>query len=207
MNAGSVSQPRTVDVGDSRALSRSISHFGKAREHLIEGDASLHAGESGPHAQVDPVAERQMPTVRSMDVERVPVGKATIVPVGRADEEEHHASRGHRRAVNGEILAGDAPSHVGRRGLKAEDLLDGVRNQRTVLDELSPLIRMVRQHLGGPSDETSRRLVSGAGQDLEVGQQFVPGQASRTVPVSSANSTLSSSVMMSSEGCSARQST
>ena len=46
--------------------------LGKAGQHLVEGDAPLHAGESGAHAQVDAVAERQMPTVVPVDVEACP---------------------------------------------------------------------------------------------------------------------------------------
>ena len=40
------------------------------------------------------------------------------------------------------------------------------------VDELSPLVRMVCQRLGRPSDQPGRRLVPGAGQDLEIGQQL-----------------------------------
>src|SRR5580700_2854797 len=103
-----------------------------------------------------------MPAVVPLDVEGVPVGKATVVPVGGANEEQHHASGRDLRSPDDEILTGDVPPDVGCRRLKAEDLLDGARDQGAVLHQPSPLVRMVCQYLCGPSDEASGRLVPGA---------------------------------------------
>ena len=93
---GSVSQPRTVDVGDSRALSRSTSHSGNRFEDLVERDAAFEAGERGAEAEVDAVAEREVLADVAMDVEPVAVGEAAVVAVRRADQEHHHAALRHR---------------------------------------------------------------------------------------------------------------
>ena len=42
--AGSVSHPRTVEVGDSFALAHVDLPLGEPAEHLVEGDAALEAG-------------------------------------------------------------------------------------------------------------------------------------------------------------------
>ena len=69
VKTGSVSQPRTVEVGESRALSRSTSHSGKRVRTSSRAMHPLHAGERRAHAQVDAVAEGEMPAVVAVDVE------------------------------------------------------------------------------------------------------------------------------------------
>ena len=95
---GSVSQPRTVDVGASLARSQSTSHSGKRLEHLVERDAALEPGERGAEAEVDAVAEREVLADLAVDVEAVGVGVAALVTVGGADEEQHRAARRERSA-------------------------------------------------------------------------------------------------------------
>ena len=51
-------------------------------------------------------------------------------------------------------------------------------HERRVLHELAALVGMVAEHLAGPADEAVRRLVAGAGDDVDVEQRLVAGQAS-----------------------------
>ncbi len=60
----------------------------------------------------------------------------------------------------------DVAADVGRGRLEAEQLLDGVRDQRAVLDELAALVGVVGEHLAGPADEPGGGLVAGAGDDV-----------------------------------------
>ena len=99
MTTGSVSHPRTVEVGDNRALSRSTSHSGNRCEDLVERDAPFQAGQGGAEAEVDAVAERQVLPDLAVDVEPVAVGEPAVVAVGRTDQEHHDAAFGHRLAV------------------------------------------------------------------------------------------------------------
>ena len=103
-------------------------------------------------------------------------------------------------------VLGDVATDVRCGRLVAQQLLDGGVDERPVLDDLAALVRMVGQHLAGPADEPGGGLVAGPGDHGEVGEQLVAGEAAARA-VSSSNSTLSSSVMMSSDGCSTRQST
>jgi hypothetical protein len=54
-----------------------------------------------------------------------------------------------------------------RRGrLEAQDLLDRVRDERRVLDELRGAGRVLGEHLAGPADEAVGGLVAGAGEHV-----------------------------------------
>ena len=70
---------------------------------------------------------------------------------------------------------------VGRRRFVAQDLLNGIRDQRGIGDELGPLVGMIGQDLGGPADQAGRGLVPGAGEHLEVRQQLVARQLAHRV--------------------------
>ena len=71
---------------------------------------------------------------------------------------------------------GHVPADRGARRFVAEELFDGVGDQRPVGDELASLVGMVGEHFAGPPDEAGRRLVAGAGDHGRVQQRFVAGQ-------------------------------
>src|SRR5271156_2447075 len=52
--------------------------LGEAREHLVECDATLEPGQGGPEAEVDAVAEGEVPAHLTVDVEAVPIGVVTL---------------------------------------------------------------------------------------------------------------------------------
>ena len=83
VTTGSVSQPRTVDVGASLAPSRVDVPLGEPLQHLFERDAALEPGQRGAEAEVDAVAEREVLADLAVDVEPVAVGVAPVVAVRR----------------------------------------------------------------------------------------------------------------------------
>ena len=80
---GSVSQPRTVEVGAKRAPSSVDVPLGEPLQQLVERDAAFEAGERGAEAEVDAVAEGEVLADLAVDVEAVAVGEAAVVAVGR----------------------------------------------------------------------------------------------------------------------------
>ena len=56
-------------------------------------------------------------------------------------------------------VVGHVPPDMGRRRLEAEDLLDRVRDEGAVLDELAPLVGVLGEDLSRPADQAGRRLV------------------------------------------------
>ena len=52
-------------------------------------------------------------------------------------------------------------------------------NERRVLDELPPLVRVVGQHLARPADEAGRGLVAGAGDDVHVREDLLAREPAR----------------------------
>ena len=77
---------------------------------------------------MDAVAEREVLADVAPDIEAVTVGEATIVAIGRANQEHHDAAFRHRLAVVLDIAAHVA-GDVGRGWLVAKELLDGIRDQ------------------------------------------------------------------------------
>ena len=88
-----------------------------------------------------------------------------------------------------------------RRRLEAQQLLDGLGISSGFSTSLSALIGVLGEHLRRPTDEPCGGLVARARHHVEVDKQFLGAQAPDGAG-SSVNSTLSSSVMMSSDGLS-----
>src|SRR4029450_12245471 len=109
---------------------------------------------------MDAVAEGEVLADLPVDVEAVPLGVAAVVAIGRAHEGHHARAPRPLLAVVLDV-PGDVAGDVRRGWLVAEDLLDRVRDQRRVLDELPPLIGMGGEYLAGPRDQPRRRLVCG----------------------------------------------
>jgi hypothetical protein len=122
---------------------------------------------------VDAVAEAQVVVDRAVDVEAVAVGEVAVVAVGRRVEQEHGAARRHLLAVPLHVF-GDVPGLHGRRGLEAQDLLDGARDQPAVGGQLGPLVGVLGQHLAGPADEPGGGLVAGRRDEVDVVEHLVP---------------------------------
>ena len=67
-----------------------------------------------------------------------------------------------------------------RRGrLVAQELLDGVGDQRAVRHQLAALVGMAAEDLAGEADQAGRRLVPGPGQQADVAEDLVVGQRAR----------------------------
>src|ERR1700683_2059815 len=85
--------------------------IGEATQHLVECETSLQPRQCGAQAKVDAVAEREVPTDVTVDVEAVPVGVGALLPVGRAVEGDHDASLGHLLAVELDVTLDVAGLH------------------------------------------------------------------------------------------------
>ena len=178
VRTGSVSQPRTVEVRARSGLVVVDLPVGEALQHLVERDPALQAGQRGTQAEVDAVAEGEVATDVAVDVEAVAVREVALVPVGRAVEQDHDAALGHRLAVVLDVTLDVAGLHR-RRRLVAQQLLDGVGDERAVRHQLAALVGMAAEDLAGPADEPGRRLVPGAGQQADVGEDLVARQRAR----------------------------
>ena len=112
-----------------------------------------------------------------MNVEHVAVGwEHSVIPVGRAAEKHDGATGRHRLTIELDV-AGDVAGSVDRRRLEAQYLLDGVRYEGTVLDQLTALIGMITEYLSGPADQSVGGLVAAPGENIDERQDLVAGQA------------------------------
>ncbi len=109
---------------------------------------------------------------------RSPPGIAALVAVGCAHEQEHRAALRHGRAVALHRLR-HVPAHVRRGRLEAQELLDRVGDERGVVDQLATLVGVLSEHLARPPDEARGRLVAGAGDDGDVGEDLLAPQRAR----------------------------
>ncbi len=106
------------------------------------------------------------------------VGVVLVVAVGGSAQADHGAAGRHGRAVQLDV-AGDVPGHVGRRGLEAEELLDGVGHEGAVLHQLAALVGVLGEHLPRPADEAVGGLVPCARQHAHVEEHLVAGEPAR----------------------------
>jgi hypothetical protein len=125
---------------------------------------------------VHAVAKAEVVVDAAADVEAVAVGEAAVVAIGRAVEHEDGAAGGDHLAVELHV-GGDVAGLYGRGGLEAKDLLDGLRHQAAVLDQLAALIGVVGEDLAGPADQAGGGLVAGGGDEVDVVEDLVPREA------------------------------
>ena len=205
MTAGIESQPRTVEVRDRRALSMSMSHLGNRLQHLLERDAPLEASQWCAEAEVGAAPERQVAARFAVDVEPVRVVEVALVAVRRGEHQQQRAARRHGLALILDVF-GDVAGDMRPGWLIAQQLLDRVRDQRPVLDEF--------RRWSGCSPSTlpihpNRRPVVSTPAPAMTAKKISSSSLvkRRIVPVSSSNSTFSSSVIRSSDGFFFRQAT
>ena len=67
----------------------------------------------------------------------------------------------------------------GRWRLVAQELLNGVGDERGIRRQLAALVGMAAEDLPGEADEPCRRLVPRPGQQSDVGEDLVVGQGAR----------------------------
>ena len=130
IDAGRVSQPRTVDVGASRASDRSTSQSGNRFSSSSSATRPSSRASGGAEAEVDAVPEREVLADLAMDVEPVGVVELALVAVGGADEEQDRAALRDGLPVDLDVARDVAPD-VGRRRLEAQQLLDRVGDAGT----------------------------------------------------------------------------
>src|SRR5580698_7918188 len=91
---GSGQRLPTADGGGGSKLGPAHVHLPgrEPGEELLEGDPAFEPGQCRSQAQVDAVAEGQGLALAPVDVEGVAVGEATVVVVGRSQQEHHDAA-------------------------------------------------------------------------------------------------------------------
>ena len=148
--------------------------------------------------------EREDAARLAVHVEPVAVGETAVVAIGGGQDADEHASRGNDLPLELDVFQGEA-GHLRPGRFVAEDLLDGIRDERRVLDQVAALVGMIGEDLGRPANELGGGLVPRTRQQRDEREDLLAVRR-RVVPVSSTNSTLRSSVIRSSDGWSARQS-
>lgn len=98
-----------------------------------------------------------------------------LVAARGTDEHQHHAAFRHRLAIQADV-AGHIPRHVRRGRLEAQQLLDRLRDQRGIFDEIATLVWVLRENLSSPADQTSRRLIARSGHHVEIHQDLLAAQ-------------------------------
>src|SRR5205814_3345835 len=104
-------------------------------QHLRERDSALQPSERGAEAEVDAVPEGEVLGDGSMDVEGVRIRVTTFVSVRRAHQTKQSAAGGNLLTVDLDVT-GDIARRVRGWWLEPQDLLDRVRDEQWVLDEL-----------------------------------------------------------------------
>ena len=96
--------------------------------------------------------ERKVLARRAVDIELLAVrAELARVAAGGPDQHHHHAAFRHGLAVKGDIV-GHVPGGVRRRWLVAQQLLDGLGYPFRVVNQLTPLIRVIGENLSGLID-------------------------------------------------------
>ena len=109
----------------------------------------------------------------------------SLVAVGRPREADEGTAGAHGLAAQLDI-GRDVARDVGRGRFEAQELLNGVGDERPVLDQLASLVRVLRQNLAHPADEAIGRLVPRTGDHAHVDEDLV-GVSLRRIPFSSSN--------------------
>src|SRR4030095_2208373 len=114
---------------------------------------------------VDPAAERLMMYVPPRHVEAVWLRVNLRISIGGGEEHEHRLAATHRAAADAAFGRGDAPALRHRR-LEAQNLLDGVVDQRGVGAQLVELRRVPKQEPHAVADEIGGGYVAGDQQQF-----------------------------------------
>jgi len=103
---------------------------------------------------VSPIAERDVLSDVSVDVERFSILEPSLVPIGRREHEQQCAARRHRDSVVLDSL-GEIAGNVGARGFEPQELFDGISDERAVVDQRSSLVGMLTEQRAHPAEETA----------------------------------------------------
>ena len=124
---------------------------------------------------MDPLAERDVAGgVRAVDVEGVGLGEDIGLAVGGGEVEQDPRPRGEVVAGERRVAGRDPPPRDLAR-LEAQDLLDGVGDQRRIGDELGPGVAARQQAGEAVADQVGDRLVAGERQAVDDRLDLVVG--------------------------------
>ena len=116
-------------------------------------------------AEVNAAAERVMVHVRSRDVEAVGLRVNLRIAIRGGEQRDHRFAATHRAAADRDVGRRDARALHHRR-LEAQNLLDGVVDQRGVVAQLVQLLGVPEQDPHAVADEIGRGHVAGDQQQL-----------------------------------------
>ena len=147
----------------------------EALQQHLERDPSLQARERRAEAVVDAAPEREVGIVRAADIE--PVGRLehVRVPVGGADQDGDVVARADLEPVH-RAVGPRAPDGRLRRGIEAQQLLDGRRDEAGVVAEPGELVRVVEQRQHAVADQVGGGLVAGDQQEAQHVQHLALAQ-------------------------------
>ncbi len=125
-----------------------------------------------------PETEAHVPVDVPVDVEVLGIGVLALVVPGRAGDEDYPHVRRDDRAVQLDLAQRPAALVV-RRRVPAQHLLDRIRDQGGVRDQLAPLVGVPAQRDDAVGDELGHGLVAGEGQLHEARGQLVVTERAR----------------------------
>src|SRR5262249_14334720 len=132
---------------------------------LLESDLRFQPGQRSSEAEVDAVPEGQMPLDPAVDVESLCIRVLALVATGGTEQDQDLRALGDRAPVELDRTAGGARLTLYGR-VPAQDLLDRLRQQARLANELGTLVRMGGEGKDTVGDEVRRGL--GAGEDQQI---------------------------------------
>ena len=102
-------------------------------QDFVQGDTTFHPRQRSAQAEVNAVAEREVLTDIAVDVEPIGILVFVSVAVGGPREADHGAAGRHGPVVQFDVVC-DVAGDVWRRRLKAQKFLDGIGDERAILE-------------------------------------------------------------------------
>ncbi len=133
--------------------------FAELGDEDAERDPGLEPGQGCTEAVMDAMAEREVTGRVAADVEAVRLVPPSFVAIGGSEEQESLASRGQGHPVQLDVARQHARERLGR-GVEAQCLLDGRRNERRVGQEPRALVGKGGEPVDRVAEQLGGRLVA-----------------------------------------------
>ena len=136
-------------------------------------DPRLQPGQWRTQTVVDAVAEGEVPAVGAVDVERLRVAVARVIPVRRRQRHDDLREGGDDDPAEQDLLGRVAEGRVRHRRVEAHALLDRPRHEVGVGHEGVALLGVAQQGDGPVADQAGGGVVSGDDQLEDRGEQLL----------------------------------
>jgi hypothetical protein len=118
---------------------------GEPLEQCAQGDRALHTSQRGAEAGMHARTECEMVAcIRPGDVESTRIGERERVPIGAAQQKQHHFPRADPLSTDLNVGVRGAQRHL-HGALESEDLLDSCRPEVWVFAQLRELAGILKQ--------------------------------------------------------------